>query len=149
VSPLAAQSEMRLKRTAPKDGGNVMLYLSTGDAGDGSGHDVYNGVASQPAAVEQSGGLSPYGTMGQSGNVYGWQETACDGVNDFSSELRAIRGGYWDSTAVGMPSSFRSSADPSNPNDYLLGFRVASVPEPSSVAASLLGVGVLMARRRR
>ena len=40
VSPLAAQSEMRVKLTAPKDGGDVTLYLSTTDAGDGSEHDA-------------------------------------------------------------------------------------------------------------
>jgi uncharacterized phage-associated protein len=39
VAPLAAEHEMRMKLTAPKDGSDVVLYLSTSDAGDGSEHD--------------------------------------------------------------------------------------------------------------
>lgn len=40
VSPLVAQHEMRVKLTAPKDGSDVTLYLTTTDAGDGSAGDV-------------------------------------------------------------------------------------------------------------
>jgi hypothetical protein len=39
VTPLAAQSEMRIKLAAPADGGDVTLYLSASDAGDGNEHD--------------------------------------------------------------------------------------------------------------
>jgi len=39
VTPLAAQHEIRLKLAAPADGGDVTLYLSAGDAGDGNSHD--------------------------------------------------------------------------------------------------------------
>lgn len=39
VTPLAAQTELRLKLAAPADGSDATLYLSTGDAGDGSEHD--------------------------------------------------------------------------------------------------------------
>jgi len=138
-------------------GAGYWLYATGSNAiptavasGTAQGTAVYGGgTVVAPAAVDASGGLSPYLTMGQSGNVYAWQENALDGVNDVSSALRAIRGGYWGNSELVLRSSFHSSADPSNPNDFLLGFRVASVPEPSSVAASLLGVGVLMARRRR
>jgi len=40
VAPLAAQHEMRTKLTAPADGSDVTLYLSTTDAGDGSENDL-------------------------------------------------------------------------------------------------------------
>ena len=40
VAPLAAQHEMRLKLAAPADGGDVTLYLSTTDAGDGNEDDL-------------------------------------------------------------------------------------------------------------
>ena len=40
VAPLVAQHEMRVKLTAPKDGSDVTLYLTTTDAGDGSAGDV-------------------------------------------------------------------------------------------------------------
>ena len=39
VTPLATQSEIRLKLAAPADGSDVTLYLSTSDAGDGNEHD--------------------------------------------------------------------------------------------------------------
>ncbi len=39
VTPLATQTEVRLKLAAPADGSDATLYLSTGDAGDGSEHD--------------------------------------------------------------------------------------------------------------
>ena len=39
VTPLATQSEIRLKLAAPADGSDLTLYLSTGDAGDGNEHD--------------------------------------------------------------------------------------------------------------
>ena len=40
-----------------------------------------------------AGGLSPYGTDGQGGNVWEWEETEYDLVNDSSSSIRGIRGG--------------------------------------------------------
>ena len=38
-----------------------------------------------PADITLAGGLSPYGTMGQGGNVLEWQETEFDLVNDSST----------------------------------------------------------------
>jgi len=39
VAPLTSQQEFRVKLTAPADGGDVVLYLSADDAGDGNEHD--------------------------------------------------------------------------------------------------------------
>ncbi len=39
VTPLVAQHEMRLKLSAPADGSDTVVYLSTSDAGDGVEHD--------------------------------------------------------------------------------------------------------------
>lgn len=39
VSPLVASHPMRIKLNAPADGGDVIVYLSTGDAGDGNTND--------------------------------------------------------------------------------------------------------------
>jgi hypothetical protein len=39
VSPIASSREMKLKLSAPKDGGDVMLYLAASDAGDGNEYD--------------------------------------------------------------------------------------------------------------
>lgn len=117
-------------------------------SGTGAGTAVYNGVTASPEAVDNDGGLSAYGTRGQNGNVWEWQESAFDGVNNSSSEGRAFRGGYWDSPEGLLRSSGRFDGGPSA-SSFVVGFRVASVPEPS-VAVSLLATGAwLLTRRRR
>jgi Protein of unknown function (DUF1592)/Protein of unknown function (DUF1588)/Protein of unknown function (DUF1587)/Protein of unknown function (DUF1585)/Protein of unknown function (DUF1595)/Planctomycete cytochrome C len=40
VTPLVAKHEIRMKLSAPKDGGDVTLYLTTTDAGDGTANDA-------------------------------------------------------------------------------------------------------------
>ena len=113
---------------------------------------VCGGVASVPADITLAGGLSHYGTMGQAGNVYEWNESAITAPNDVTSENRALRGGAWGNTIYSLSSSFLYLL--SGPPDYSasgIGFRVASVvPEPSSArlmfSASLLA---LAWRRRR
>lgn len=54
---------------------------------------------SGPADVDQAGGLSPYGTMGQGGNAWEWQETAYDGSNNTAGEIRQFRGGSYQPAA--------------------------------------------------
>ena len=121
-------------------------------SGTGAGSAVYGQTVGQgPADVNNSGGLSAYGTQGQDGNVYEWQESAFDGVNNSVAELRVIRGGDWGSTEDNLRSSFRSGFGPSNAGTST-GFRVASiepVPEPATLAVGLLCLGVGMVRRRR
>lgn len=39
VTPLASRNEVRMKLQPPADGGDLTLYLSTSDAGDGNGED--------------------------------------------------------------------------------------------------------------
>ena len=52
-------------------------------------------VNPRPNDITLAGGLSPYGTVGQGGNVYEWEETDFDLVNDSSSSARGYRGGDW------------------------------------------------------
>ena len=113
-------------------------------SGTGTGTAVYNNVTSSPAAVNNNGGLSPYGTMGQNGNVFEWNESA-------SSEGPAVRGGFWAGTESLLRSSTRFNLDPTDVlNDIGLGFRVASIPEPSTAAFMILiPVGAWSLRRRR
>jgi hypothetical protein len=40
VTPLVAKHEIRMKLSPPKDGGDMTLYLTTTDAGDGSANDA-------------------------------------------------------------------------------------------------------------
>jgi len=117
-------------------------------SGTNAGSAVYNNDAAVPAIVDSAGGLSPYGTMGQGGNVFEWNESAFDGSNSSSSEGRAIRGGVWDDTELYLRSSSRYDSDPSNEVGGI-GFRVASVPEPSTYVLVLLGAGAVYLWKRR
>ncbi|MBX3426489.1 MAG: SUMF1/EgtB/PvdO family nonheme iron enzyme [Pirellulales bacterium] len=101
-----------------------------------------------PADFTLAGGLSPYGTMGQGGNVWEWEETEFDLQNDSSSSARGVRGISWGSISLFLLSSFRFSYDPSI-EDVNVGFRVASIPEPSSLLMGALATGGLLMRRRR
>jgi len=118
---------------------------------------VYNQPFSQgPADIMEAGGLSPFGTMGQGGNVWEWEETELDLLNDMVSSSRGVRGSGWSGVSSGLSSSFRFSGVPSV-GDNDVGFRVASlssdaavVPEPSSLAVwTLLGVCGLWWGHRR
>ncbi len=117
-------------------------------SGTAPGTAVYNMVASAPAAVNNAGGLSAYGTMGQNGNMFEWMESASDGENDSSSEGRAERDTSYLGPEIGLRSSSRGSRTPTFSGNFS-GFRVASVPEPSC-AMLIIGSGfVLLAPRRR
>jgi formylglycine-generating enzyme required for sulfatase activity len=138
-------------------GSNYFLYPTGSDtaptavaSGTNAGTAVYNGGAvTNPTAVTLAGGLSPYGTMGQGGNVWEWNESAFDGANSSSSENRARRGGDWGLTELTLRSSLRSGLDPTD-EGLSVGFRVASVPEPSTYALLLMaGAGWLLWRRRK
>jgi len=109
---------------------------------------VYNQSDSTgPADITNAGGLSPYGTMGQGGNVWEWNETAYDGTNDTAGESRVLRDGSWNNSRDVLGASRRYDINPTSEN-FNYGFRVASVPEPSSLSLLALG-GVVVALRRR
>ncbi len=123
-------------------------------SGTTAGTAVYDGQLG-PADVDQAGGLSPYGVMGLGGNVYEWDESSGDLANSSGSSSRGFRGGNWDYDASVLSSSTRDNLLPSL-EDFLIGFRVASlpssaaaVPEPSMMVIGMLfGLGGLMAKRR-
>jgi len=72
--------------------------------GTAAGTAVYGQPIEQgPADIMDAGGLSPFGIMGQGGNVFEWEETEFDLTNDTVSSARGIRGGNWTSS----PSSCR------------------------------------------
>jgi len=117
-------------------------------SGTGAGTAVYDqAFATGPADITQAGGLSSYGTMGQNGNVWEWNESAFDGSNNVNTEFRAIRGGNWDFAEIGLRSSLRRNINPAG-ESLTFGFRVASVPEPSTAVLMLMGLGALLFRRR-
>ncbi|MBN2294469.1 MAG: SUMF1/EgtB/PvdO family nonheme iron enzyme [Pirellulales bacterium] len=78
----------------------------------------------QPNDVDNAGALlSPYGTMGQGGNVWEWNETG-------TGSSRGTRGASWRDDAISLAASTRGDDLLSAYEHYILGFRVASVPEP-------------------
>lgn len=83
-----------------------------------------------PAAVDNAGGLSHYGTMGQAGNVTDRVETAADGVNDSTAEQIQLRGGS--RTAASATIIWGRGVNSGSPTSGLsAGFRVASRPSVS------------------
>jgi formylglycine-generating enzyme required for sulfatase activity len=72
-----------------------------------------------------------YGTFDQAGNVWEWNET-------FISEGRGMRGGEWNLESKYLAASFREWFPPDF-ETYGVGFRVATVPEPSTLGLIALG----------
>jgi formylglycine-generating enzyme required for sulfatase activity len=86
--------------------------------------------------------------MAQGGNVWEWMETAYDGTNDTAGEIRELRGGGWNAnSSYWLDASFRNDDYHPTAEGNVLGFRVASVPEPSSLSLLALG-GVVVALRK-
>ena len=141
-----------------RTGTNYFLYPMTSTnvhvptavaSGTNANTAVYNQSNVQgPAAVNLAGGLSTYGTMGQAANMWEWMETAADGTNTTSDENRNIRGGRFESGSFQIGSTTALAFGPSTP-DINIGFRVASVPEPSTYALLLLGAGAMYLWKRR
>jgi formylglycine-generating enzyme required for sulfatase activity len=112
--------------------------------------DVFGWSYATFADVDQAGGLSPYGTMGQNGNVPEWEETEQDLLNDSSLSnsiaIRAFRGGSLFGQSHLMEADDRRFDLPTSAS---AGFRVASVvPEPNTIVLAALAFGLLIYRRR-
>jgi len=92
-----------------------------------------------------SASASPNGTYDQGGNVLEWNEAI-----PTISTLRGIRGGAFGDAASRQAASIRGFLDPVS-EERLYGFRVASVPEPSTLflhgTALLVLVGRAAGRR--
>ena len=69
---------------------------------------VYNQAG--PADITLAGGPSPFGTVGQAGNVWEWEETEVDLLNDDPLANRGFRGDNWgwiSAEPIGLSSSLR------------------------------------------
>lgn len=74
-------------------------------------------------------------------------ESPHDYGNYLPDSLRGVRGGSYAADDWVLTSSNRFYDLDPYLESYVLGFRVASVPEPTTIA--LLGLGALMLRRRK
>jgi formylglycine-generating enzyme required for sulfatase activity len=101
---------------------------------------------SGPADITTAGGLSAYGTMGQGGNVFEWTEAAVDGTAEGN---RVLRGGSWNDDSIILVASYSGESAAPVDEAHVYGFRVVSVPEPSSLSLLAIGLGGLALVRRR
>jgi formylglycine-generating enzyme required for sulfatase activity len=118
--------------------------------GTSSGTAVYGFLSGgQMADVENAGGLSPYGTMGQTGNAWEWTEQTIPEVlpGSFQTGHGVNLGGSYAMPELKVSANFTNGTIRTYDG---IGFRVLdSVPEPSSLSLLLAGGAVLMAGRRR
>ena len=115
-------------------GANVANY--------GRGAD-WNSQNGNVTTVGSAGALaeSYFGTADQAGNVWEWNDAVL-------GSSRVLRGGSWNTNSVFLPASYRYVNSPTFEANYV-GFRVASVPEPSALLLVMLSTGALLIRRRR
>ena len=116
-------------------GANVANYNDGAD---------WNGRNGNVTTVGSAAANSYFGTADQAGNVEEWNDAV------ISDSKRGGRGGSWvgGSGGISLRSSSRDFFDPSF-EGVLLGFRVASVPEPTSLLLTMFAGGMMLIRRKR
>ena len=106
-------------------------------------------VGSSTDAGTYSGDASFYGTFDQGGNVWEWNY-AIPSLAYYQTG-RGLRGGAWNGDATAdtwLDSNFRNFTD--NYYEYSdIGFRLVTVPEPTSLVLAMLAGGAMLTRRKR
>jgi formylglycine-generating enzyme required for sulfatase activity len=102
----------------------------------------WNGQNGNLTTVGSAGADNYFGTADQGGNVWEWNDAVISGW------LRGRRGGSWNDSAYGLPSLDRTHSDPTSEFGSV-GFRVASVPEPSAMVLTILFSAALCTCRKR
>ncbi len=115
-------------------GANVANYA----AGAVWGTPVQNGNVT---TVGSAAANNYFGTADQGGNVREWSDAVI-------GSSRGLRGGAWSFSELLLRAAFRGLILPSD-EDLNVGFRVASVPEPSGLVLTMLASGMMLVRRKR
>jgi hypothetical protein len=102
----------------------------------------YGASASSTDVGTYSSDPSFYGTFDQGGNVWEWNDAVIGASRGWRGASYAMLDG------VLLASSYRGVADPVVETPEI-GFRLAIVPEPSSMVLAMLASGVMLTRRRR
>lgn len=123
--------------------GGYWLYPTRSDvrqSGDANVGGAYGGVTDVGTFASFG---SAYGTFDQGGNLFELTDTQ-------NNETRILRGGVFAGLGdFGMPSTDRHAGNQPQDGDGGVGFRIATVPEPSSLALFLIGISSLFLNRRR
>ncbi len=127
---------------------NLLLSNGTNNANFYDYYGTGNGGYTDPTNYltpvgEFEDSPSPFGVYDMGGDVWQWNEA------NISGSFRGLRGGSWDGLSSLLASSSRGYYNPSVEYGFI-GFRVASVPEPGSIAlllACAVAYGIWRQRR--
>jgi sulfatase modifying factor 1 len=89
---------------------------------------------------------SYYGTFDQDGNAWEWNDAV---ILANSTLTRGIRGGAFETHEVYLASTLSWRASSATAESRSIGFRVATIPEPSAALLLLTGGAALLLRRRQ
>jgi formylglycine-generating enzyme required for sulfatase activity len=129
--------------------------VSQGHGQNATGWNFYDEINNQWATYPfgpwnvGSGSKELNGTYDMMGNLWEWMESPFTNGDYSATSSRALRGGSFGNYASSMSVSDRHSSSPASDDEYGMGLRVASVPEPGTIGLLVCGAitGLLWWRR--